>query len=172
MSKTEDKKESTEIEPFGSRRDIYRPFEDIFEDFRKSFDALLRPWFDIVPARRIVEFRPLSRFPRLDLEDNGDGYTVTAEVPGLSKDQVNLNLTKDSLDISGEISEEKEEKDKSYLHRERSYQSFRRCIVFPEEVIPEKAEAEIKKGILTLKVPKKEPTPKEEPVKVDIKEED
>lgn len=170
MSKAEDKKGSNEIEPFESRRYIYRPFEDIFEDFSRSFDALMKPWFDIVPSRRLVEFRPLTRFPRLDLEDTGEGYTVTAEVPGLSKDQVNLNITKDSLEISGEISEEKEEKDKNYLHRERSYQSFRRCIVFPEEVIPEKADAEIKKGVLTLKVPKKEPTPKEEPVKVDIKE--
>jgi HSP20 family protein len=108
----------------------------------------------------------------VDLVDNGDSYTVTAELPGLSKDQVTLNVTKDGLDIIGEVKEEKEEKDKNYLHRERSYSAFRRCVVFPEEVIPDKAEAEMKKGILTVKLPKKEPTPKEEPVKVDIKEKD
>lgn len=172
MSETEDKKETTEIEPVETRRWVYRPFDDIFEDFRRSFDALMRPWYEIVPSRRFIEFRPIMRYPRLDLEDTGDSYTVTAELPGISKDNVDLNITKDSLDISGEFKEEKEEKDKNYLHRERSYQSFRRCIVFPEEVIPEKAEANINKGVLTLKVPKKEPTPVEEPVKVDVKEEE
>ncbi|MFB0562363.1 MAG: Hsp20/alpha crystallin family protein [Candidatus Lokiarchaeia archaeon] len=170
MSDVEDKKESTDIEPTEERRMIYRPFDDIFEDFRRSFEALMRPWNEIIPARRFIELRPMVRFPRLDLEDTGDGYTVTAEIPGISKDYIDLNITKDNLDIRGEMKEEKEEKDKNYLHRERSYESFRRCVVFPEEVIPEKAEAEVKKGILTIKVPKKEPTPVEEPVKVDVKE--
>lgn len=164
-------KDPTEIEPIRKRTDIYRSFEEIFDDFTRSFEALMKPWEQIIPSRRLMEFRPEIRYPRLDLEDNGDSYTVTAELPGLSKDQVDIKMTKDSLDISGEAKEEKEEKDKNYLHRERSYTSFRRRIVFPEEVIPEKAEADMKKGILTLKVPKREPTPQEKPVKIKIKEE-
>jgi len=171
VKRTKDKKEPTEIEPTGKRTEVFRPFEDIFDDFSRSFEALMKPWEQIIPSRRPTEFRPEVRYPRLDLEDSGESYTVTAELPGLSKDQVDIKLTKDSLDISGEAKEEKEEKDKNYLHRERSYASFRRRIVFPEEVIPEKAEADMKKGVLTLKVPKKEPTPEEKPVKVKIKEE-
>ncbi len=169
MVEVKERKESTEIEPRETRSWIYRPFEDLFEEFHRSFEALMRPWFDIIPSRRI-EFPTLTRFPRLDLEDTGEGYTVTADVPGIPKDNINLNITKDTLEISGELKEDKEEKGKNYLHRERTYESFRRCIVFPEEVVPEKAEAEIKNGILTLKVPKKEPTPKQEPVRVPIKE--
>lgn len=125
------------------------------------------PWLEVVPSRRIVEFRSVGTcYPRMDMEDSGDSFKVTAEIPGLSKDDVKVNVTKDTLEISGEI---KEEGDKNYLYRERPYE-FSRCICFPEEVIPDKVEAEAKNGILTLKVPKKTPTIKEKPVKVDIKE--
>lgn len=164
-------KEPTEIEPFGRRTDLFRSFEEIFDDFTRSFEALMKPWEIILPSRHVRELRTELRYPRLDLEDNGDSYTVTAELPGLSKDQVDIKMTKDSLDISGEAKEEKEEKDKNYIHKERSYASFRRRIVFPEEVIPEKAEADMKKGILKIRVPKKEPTVAEKPVKIEIKEE-
>ncbi|MEM3594292.1 MAG: Hsp20/alpha crystallin family protein [Candidatus Jordarchaeaceae archaeon] len=164
-------KDPTEIEPFRRRADIFRSFEEIFDDFTRSFEAFMKPWELILPSKRLREFGPEMRYPRIDLEDNGDSYTVTAELPGLSKDQVDIKMTKDSLEISGEAKEEKEEKDKNYIHRERTYASFRRRIAFPEEVIPEKAEADMKKGILTVKVPKKEPTPAEKPVKIEIKEE-
>jgi len=164
--------ETTEITPktTGTLRPVSRTLDDIFEDFRKSVEYLMRPWYEVVSPRWFEEYEPIARYPKLDLVDNGDSYTVTAELPGLSKDKVKLNVTKDGLDIRGEVEEEKEEKDKNYLYRERSYSAFRRYVVFPEEVIPDKVEAEIEKGILTLKVPKKEPTPKEVPVKVDIKE--
>jgi HSP20 family protein len=170
MARTRGEKKSNEIEPKETKPVVYRPLDEVFDDFSRSFEELMRPWFEIVPSRRILELGPVTRFPKLDLADNGDSYTVTAELPGLSKDQVNLNITKDGLEIRGEVKEEKEEKEKNYLHRERSYTSFRRYVAFPDEVLPEKAEADISKGILTLKVPKKEPTPVEEPVKVDIKE--
>lgn len=177
MSEAKDKEkeyeETTEITPKTTEtiRPISRTLDDIFEDFRRSVEYFMRPWYEIVSPRWFEKYEQLTRHPKVDLVDHGDSYTVTAELPGLSRDQVKLNVTKDGLDISGEVKEEKDEKDKNYIHRERSYSSFRRCIAFPEEVIPDKAEAEIKKGILTVKVPKKEPSPKEEPVKVDIKEE-
>ena len=171
MSRIHREKKSNDIETRETPPVVYRPFDELFDDFNRSFEELMRPWFDIVPSRRTLGLGAVTRLPKVDLVDNGDSYSVTADIPGLSKDQVNLNITKEGLEIHGEVEEEREEKEKNYLHRERSYTSFRRYIVFPSEVIPEKAEADIKKGILTLKVPKKEPTPAEEPVKVDIKEE-
>ncbi len=104
----------------------------------------------------------------MDIEDTGDSYKVTADMPRIPKDKVNINVTSDSLEISG--GEEKEETDKNYLHRERFYESFRRYVVFKDEVLPDKVEAEIKDGILTVKIPKKETTTKEEPAKVAIKD--
>lgn len=118
MSRIRGEKKSTEIEPKETRPIVYRPFDELFDDFSRSFDELMRPWFDIVPSRRTLELGAVTRFPKVDLADNGDSYTVTAELPGLSKDQVNLNITKNSLEISGEVKEEMEEKEKNYLHRE------------------------------------------------------
>ncbi|MEM2143910.1 MAG: Hsp20/alpha crystallin family protein [Candidatus Jordarchaeaceae archaeon] len=164
--------ETTEITPKNETiRPASRLLDQIFEDFKRSVEYLMKPWYDVVLPQWFERLEPIAWHPKVDLADNGDSYTVTVEVPGLSKDQIQLNMTKDALEISGEAKEEREEKGKNYLHRERSYSSFRRCIAFPEEVIADKAEAEIKKGILTVKVPKKAPTPTEQ-VKVDVKESD
>nr|MDO8082378.1 Hsp20/alpha crystallin family protein [Candidatus Freyarchaeota archaeon] len=129
--------------------------------------GLFGPWLEVLPSRRIVEFRSVGGcYPRTNMEDNGDSYIVTAEIPGLSKDDIKVNVSSDILQISGEV---KEEGDKNYLYRERPYE-FSRCICFPEEIIPDKVEADLKDGILTLKVHKKEPTTVEKPVEVKVKE--
>ena len=65
--------------------------------------------------------------------------------------------------------EEKEDKRKNYLHRERAYSSIQRFIAFPEEVEPSKVDGSMKEGVLELKVPKKEPKPEEKPRKVELK---
>jgi HSP20 family protein len=63
----------------------------------------------------------------------------------------------------------KEEHEKSYLHRERSYRAFHRRITLPEEVLADKAKAKMDKGILEIELPKKEPKPKEEGVRIEVK---
>ncbi|MEX2705176.1 MAG: Hsp20/alpha crystallin family protein [Candidatus Freyrarchaeum guaymaensis] len=172
--RTEPERKPTEITTVTppSRASFLRAFDDILEDFRRNFEELMRPWwYPTMPERRLAEIEEMVRYPYVDLIDEGDSYTVHAELPGLSKDQIELSLTNERLDLNAEVKEEKEETGKNYIHRERSYSAFRRCIVFPEEVVPEKAEAEMKKGVLTVKIPKKTPTPKVKPVKVEIKEE-
>jgi HSP20 family molecular chaperone IbpA len=129
--------------------------------------GVVGPWLEVVPSRRIIEYIPVGDcYPRMNVEDHSDSYVVIAEVPGISKDDVKVNVSSDTLQISGEV---KEEGDKNYLYRERPFE-FSRCISFPEEIVPDKVEAELKNGILTLKVLKKEPTPVDKPVEVDIKE--
>ncbi|WXG41823.1 MAG: Hsp20/alpha crystallin family protein [Candidatus Freyarchaeum deiterrae] len=137
------------------------------DDVLYSTYGVFGPLLEVLPSRRIIEYRSSGGcYPRIDLEDNGDSYTITAEIPGLSKDDIKVNLSKDYLEISGEI---KEEGDKKYLFRERPYE-FGRTVCFPDEVIADKVIAEAKNGILTVKVMKKEPTPVDKPVEVDVKE--
>ncbi|MCW4045371.1 MAG: Hsp20/alpha crystallin family protein [Candidatus Bathyarchaeota archaeon] len=151
-------------EPLGLARGI----DSIFDEFRRSFDDLMRPFWpwttDIEQAMTLP-----TRYAPVDLVDNGDSYTVTAELPGFSKDQVDVQITKEGVSINAECKEEKEEKRKNYLHRERTYSSMRRYIAFPEEAAPDKAEGSMKDGVLELKVPKKEPKPEEKPRKVELK---
>lgn len=146
---------------------LERGIDDIFGEFRQSFDDLMRPFFPLVEIEQ--EFKLPTRYAQVDLIDNGDSFTVNAELPGFTKDQVDVQINKDGLAIRAENKEEKEHKRKKYLHRERAYSSLQRFIAFPEEVDPSKVEGSMKEGVLELKIPKKEPKPEEKPRKVELK---
>ena len=146
---------------------LERSIDDIFTEFRRSFDDLMRPFFPLYDLTE--EIRMPTRYAQVDLIDNGDSFTVNAELPGFNKDQVDVQINKDGLAILAECKEEKKEERKNYLHRERAYSSLQRFVAFPEEVDPSKAEGTMKDGVLELKVPKKEPKPEEKPRKVELK---
>ena len=146
---------------------LERGIDDILGEFRRSFDDLMAPFFPLTEIEQ--ELRLPTRYAQVDLIDNGDSFTVNAELPGFTKDQVDVQINKDGLAIRAECKEDKEGKRKNYLHRERAYSSLQRFIAFPEEVNPAKVEGSMKEGVLELKVPKKEPKPEEKPRKVELK---
>jgi HSP20 family protein len=90
----------------------------------------------------------------------GDRYHLRLEIPGIDKDKIQLNATEDSIEISGEQSEEERGQDKgrNYIYNESSYNSFYHSIATPEEIIPSKISAKMQNGILQLEIPKKEPS--------------
>ncbi len=94
--------------------------------------------------------------PQVDITETDKALTVTAELPGLDEKDVEVTLTRDALTISGEKKAEKEEKDQNYYRMERSYGSFRRTIPLPYEIEADKVEAQFKKGVLTITLPKTE----------------
>lgn len=147
---------------------LARGFDDIFSEFRKSFDNLIRPFFPLATDEEEFMVMP-TRYAQVDMIDNGDSYIVAAELPGFRKDQVDVQVNKDAVFIQAECKGQKEEKRKNYLHRERAYSSIQRVVTFPEEVVPSKVEGTMKDGLLELKVPKKEPKPEEKPQKVELK---
>lgn len=141
----------------------------IFEDFRRSIDSLLSPFYTSTffapsywltlptsPLDIFTETLPI-RYPVVDVVDEGDHYTVRAELPGFNKDNVDINVSEDTLQIKAEVKEEKETKDKRYLSKESAYSAFERAIQFPEPIVPSKVEGTMKDGVLTLTIPKKEP---------------
>jgi HSP20 family protein len=143
--------------------------DDILEAFRRRFrESLWTPWewADLEPYR--VEF-PI-REAYTDLVDEGNQYTVRAEVPGIPKDKIDVTVTKDGIEISGQTGAEREGTERNFVVRERSYSSVYKRLAFPEEVIPEKADAKIKDGVLEVSIPKKTPTPGVTKHKVEVKE--
>ena len=94
--------------------------------------------------------------PAVDVEESGDELVLTAEVPGMSPDAVELQLENNVLTISGERAEERREgaEDKRYHVLERRYGSFRRSFTLPRTVQPDKIAAEYRDGILTVRLPK------------------
>lgn len=147
---------------------LTKEIDSMFDEFRRSFDDFPQPFFPLTTDLEQAMTLP-TRYPSVDLADNGDAYTVTAELPGFNKENIDVQVNNDGLSIMAENKEEKEEKHKNYLHRERAYSSMQRFVAFPEEVIPSKVEGEMKNGVLELKIPKKEPKQKEKPHKVEIK---
>jgi len=97
----------------------------------------------------------------VDIREEDDAFFVDAEVPGLSADEVKIDVEKNVLTIRGERNVEKEETEGTYRRVERQYGSFSRSFTLPETVDADHISADLKDGVLALKLPKKEaPTPR------------
>ena len=105
----------------------------------------------------------------MDLVDAGKEYHVCAEVPGIPKEKIDVTITKDNIEISGKAEVERKEEEKGFVVQERGYSEIYRQMSFPEEVLPDKAEATLNKGLLEIKIPKKTPTLEVKKHKVEIK---
>src|SRR3989449_5244610 len=135
-----------------------------FDAFRKSFND--RVWGSSLSHPEEPSFQ--VREPLVDLIDKGSEYVVRAELPGVSKEDVDLTVTSDGIEIRAQTNRSREEKEKDYLYSERTYQGLHRVLSFPEEVKADLASATLKDGLLEVRVPKKQPTPDSKPVKVPV----
>jgi len=142
--------------------DEFERLEKEFERIRKRMEALARKEF--APLRAGEFFR---EFP-IDIKEKNDELVIEAEIPGMKKENIEINLTENTLSIRAEKKKKKEEKEEGYLHRERSYFGFKRSLTLPVAVIPEKAKASYEDGILRIRVPKKEKKKEEVGMKVKI----
>lgn len=144
--------------PMSLMADMDRLFEDFKTDWENAF---------LVPRAFATD---LIRQPLVDLADNGKEYVVKAELPGIKKEDLTIEITENNIEISGEtkFEQKEEDKDKGFLKRERRYSSFFRSLPLPEAVLTDKAEAELKDGVLTVKLPKAVP-PEKKTKKVQVK---
>lgn len=145
---------------------LTQDFDNLFDQVRRSFEDLMTPifqWPSLLP--RIDTMLT----PAVDLEDNGDHFRATVELPGYNKDTVDVKVNEGTLEIRAEKKSEDEQKNGNYLHRERSYSAFQRTITLPEEVLPSKTESTMKNGILVITLPKKQPKHKESLQKVPVR---
>lgn len=95
-------------------------------------------------------------WPRLDLRETDSAIQVTADLPGVDKDNIEVSVQGDRLIIRGEKRSEDERREGNYYQVERSYGSFHRQVWLPAEVNPDKVEANYKDGVLTIDLPKTE----------------
>ena len=139
------------------RREIDRLFDDFHPlSWRFPFDA----------AKDIEIAWPKATgwqvAPAMDLVEKDGEYEISAELPGLDDKNIDVKVSNGTLTIKGEKSEEKEEKEKDYYLSERRYGSFQRSFRIPEGVDADKIEANLTKGVLTVKLPKSAEAKKEE----------
>ena len=97
------------------------------------------------------------RAPPIDVQDQDDHFLIVAEMPGVPKEQVDIKVTENLVELSGENALECDidMMETAYLCNERATTNFHRKVPLPRPVVPEGAEASMKLGVLTLKLPKK-----------------
>jgi len=118
-------------------------FDDFFKPWNNFFDM------DLFNGR-------VMTMPAVNITDNKDDFMVSLAVPGMKKDDFNIDIDGNMITISCEKEEKKEEKDAKFTRKEYNYSSFTRSFTLPEDVLKEKIEARYEDGVLKLMLPKKE----------------
>src|SRR6266545_3932410 len=99
---------------------------------------------------------PRRWIPAMDLVETDDHFVLKADLPGLTDEDVKIDVEGDVLTISGERKSEHEDKRDGYVRVERSYGAFRRSLTLPEGVDPEAVTASFDRGVLEVRIPKPE----------------
>jgi HSP20 family protein len=94
--------------------------------------------------------------PSVDIYENEDNIVIKAEIPGVSKDDIHVDLKGRVLTLKGERKNENEVKEDRFYRREMTYGRFERSFALPGEVEPEKIKADFKDGVLKVEIPKPE----------------
>ena len=134
---------------------------DIWQSFRGEMDRLFDR-FGFPALRRVFYIEPLWRsansfsfsVPAIDMSEDERVYKISAELPGIDAEDIDVSVSGDTLVLKGEKRQEKEEKDKNYHFSERAYGSFQRSFQLPSSVDRDKVSADFSKGVLTITLPK------------------
>ena len=140
--------------PLFRREEFLTPFSSLFDDF----------FNDTFPTLD-VGFLGKTAYPKVDIIDEANQIVINAEIPGLSKDQVSVELEKGILRIKGEKKEEVNEKSKNYVHKELKHSSFCRSFSVGENVDTGSVGAKYENGILEVTLKKIQPTLEKDEVK-------
>jgi HSP20 family protein len=151
------KKGTQEMAPYGVQQDFDRMM-DRFEREFADFWAMPPRWkqwmherpFPMMPFKQIM-------MPSVDLEDRGKDFRVAVDLPGFNKEDINIEVSDDSVMFHAKKMQSEEEKNKNYIRRERAAQTFYRRIQLPEKIKSDDAKANLNNGTLEIVLPKKEP---------------
>lgn len=135
------------------QREVDRMFDDFFSPFRRSLseDSLNEMMFT----------------PACDIEETDSHYLMSFDLPGISKDDLRVEIKNDHLYVLGERKEERSSGDKNKMTSEKIYGLFERSFRLPSGIDPEKMEAIYENGVLNLRIPKLEVS---KPVRIPIRE--
>ena len=140
-----------------------RELLDIEKEFNRLFNSFGRKFGN----GDNEEYENAVWTPLTDVTEDKDNYTISLDIPGVSKENVKISYNNGQLTVSGERKQEKEEKEKNFYRVERSYGKFYRAFNLPQEIKEDNIEAQFKDGQLNITVPKAEKVkPKEIEIKV------
>ena len=123
-------------------------------DIRREMDRMLTDVFSGRFPSLGGDGRGVMAWPQLDIEDSEKEVKVTAELPGMKQDDIDLRVEDGMLILSGERKDEREDKERGYS--ERYYGHFERQVALPRGVKEDACDARFKDGVLTVTIPKSE----------------
>ncbi|AEA34049.1 Hsp20/alpha crystallin family protein [Hippea maritima] len=140
-----------------------------FKELTTLQERLNRVFNDLLPSSS--QGRDTTDWmPAVDIYETKDSINIEVEAPGMKEDDIKINLENNTLTIYGERKFEKKEEGKNYYRMERSYGSFSRSFLLPDNVNVDAIKAKYKDGVLTITLPKKpESKPKEIPIEKEAK---
>ncbi len=116
---------------------LWNQFDDLFSD-------------DLLKGRRMAR----GYWPAVDIEEGKDGYTLTADVPGMSPEDLDITVEDGVLSLKGERTHQQKDEQEGYKRYERSFGSFQRSFALPKGVNADAVEAQVENGQLTVHIPK------------------
>jgi HSP20 family protein len=134
------------VSPFSIMRRFSEEMDRLFGDF--GFEGSLASEFG-----RLADLEGSMWSPQVEAFERDGKLIVRADLPGLTKDDINVDITDDAIKIRGERRQEKEENEEGYYRSERSYGSFYREIPLPSGVHSEEANASFRNGVLEITMP-------------------
>ena len=140
----------------------FNPWNDVWNATNR-FNRIFGSAF--APARTRTEAREYVWRPVVDIYEEENGIALKADLPGIDKNDISIDVKEGVLTLSGERSEENETEDKNFYRRERTYGKFQRVFTLPEGINAEDIKANFKDGVLKVHIPK---AAVEEPKKITI----
>ena len=137
---------------------------DAFDDLRRSFESS----FGVLEQPSVSGLLDWATGPAIDLVEGDDEVLVLADLPGLKKDNLELSVQGNLLTIKGEKQREEPTKSRKIVRTETWSGSFARTVSLPDAVNPEKIEAQLRDGVLRIRIAKRDET-KRRTVQVSVK---
>lgn len=134
--------------PTKGSRDLFPLMSSLFDDF------LTNAFTD--------EQTEANKMMPMDVSERENQFIIRANMPGIKKDNIKVSVHENDLIVEGKQEDEKTDKDETVYRYERFKGNYRRVVSLPEICDTDKVEAKLEDGVLTLTVPKKEPTPTKE----------
>lgn len=124
-------------------------------DLKPKFPNIVEKFFGKKITDEANNDEEVSTVPSVNISDIDKAFEINVALPGFDKKDVNIEVQNGCLIISSEKQYEKEEKNKNWMRREYGYASFQRIFQLPESADEDKIQAEMKNGVLTIKIAKK-----------------
>lgn len=131
----------------------WRPFSNLLR-LQREMDSLFDEFFERTPVRR--ELTEFDWYPSVDISESEDEVKVEVDLPGMKKEDIDVNIDGNLLTIKGERKREEETEEEGYYRSERSYGTFQRTFTLPSKIDTEEVKANFKDGVLRLSLPKLE----------------